>query len=76
MADTQKLRDLAASYRLRCSEGESDLVARYNLDMARYLDSIVATVEAADARAGYGTSSQLQSEAPRCANVTPSDARS
>ena len=47
MADTQKLRDLAASYRLRCSEGASDLMARYNLDMARYLDSIVATVEAA-----------------------------
>jgi hypothetical protein len=47
MADTQKLRDLADSYRVRSSKGESDLVARYNLDMATYLDSIAATVEAA-----------------------------
>jgi len=57
MTDTRKLRDLAASYRLRCSERESDLIGRYNLDMASYLDSIVAIVEAA---AGLG-----EAELPR-----------
>ena len=46
MVDTRRLRDLAASYRSRGDIEGNEALARYNLDMAKYLDSISSIVEA------------------------------
>ena len=43
--DTERLRGLAASYRLRANLGDSDLARTYENKMACYLESIVAWIE-------------------------------
>jgi hypothetical protein len=44
--DTERLRNLAASYRLRASKTDNEAVRIYENDMACYLDSVAAWVEA------------------------------
>ena len=44
--DTERLRNLAASYRLRANKADNEAVRIYENDMACYLDSVAAWVEA------------------------------
>jgi len=44
--DTGRLRDLAASYKSRAKSTENELVRKYQGDMACYLESVIAWIEA------------------------------
>ncbi len=44
--DTARLRDLAASYRSRAEASDHELARNYENDMAAYLESVVAWIEA------------------------------
>ncbi len=47
--DTARLRDLAASYRSRAEASNHELARNYENDMAAYLESVVAWIEARQA---------------------------
>ena len=66
--DIERLRNLAASYRTRAKLTENEHLCGYEADMASYLESVVAWIEA---RQGEGSKSTTAP--PKSKRETPSE---
>jgi len=65
--DTERLRNLAASYKSRASVSDIDSVRNYYSEMASYLESVVAWIEARRSQEGPASNNRnpLESADPR-----------